>query len=62
LRTIFRPRQDGGERIVQLVRDARDCLTQRGELLSLEQLMVQVTRLILEALSLADVAHERFDP
>jgi hypothetical protein len=32
-----------------------------GELLGLQQLVVQVARLILEALPLADVAHQRLD-
>ena len=47
--------------IVQLVRDAGDRLAERRELLRLQQLMIEIARLILEALALADVAHERFD-
>ena len=61
LREPFRPGEDGCERIVQLVRHARDGLPERGELLGLEQLVIQVARLILEALALADVAHQRLD-
>ena len=61
LRQTLRPREDRRERVVQLVRDARNRLTKRGELLGLQQLMVQIARLILEPLAIADVAHQRFD-
>ena len=43
------------------MRDAGDRLAERGELLRLQQLMIEIARLILEALALADVAHQRFD-
>ena len=55
------PRQDCRERIVQLVRDTGDRLAERRELLGLQQLVIQVARLVLEPLSLADIAHQRFD-
>ena len=57
----LRPRQDRGERVVQLVRDAGDGLPERRHLLGLQQLVVDVARLILELLALADVANERVD-
>ena len=41
--------------------DAGNRLTERGELFSLQQLMIKIARLIFEPLALADVAHERFD-
>ena len=43
------------------MRDAGDRLAERGELLGLQQLMIEIARLILEALAIADVAHQRFD-
>ena len=54
-------RQNRGERVVQLVRDARNRLAERRELFGLQQLVVQVARLVFELLALADVAHERVD-
>ena len=61
LRQPLGPGQDRGERVVQLVRDAGDRLAQRGELLRLQQLVIQIARLVLEPLALADVAHQRLD-
>ena len=61
LRQAFGPAQNGRERVVQLVRDARDRLAERGHLLGLEQLVKDVAGLIVELLALADVADERFD-
>ena len=55
----FGPRQDRRERIVQFVSDARNRLTERGKLLRLEQLMIEIPCLILETLALADVPHQR---
>jgi hypothetical protein len=43
------------------VRDAGNRLAERRELLRLQELVIEVARLILEALALADVADERFD-
>ena len=43
------------------MRDAGDRLAERRELFGLQQLVIQIARLILEALALGDVAHERFD-
>ena len=58
----LRPAQDRRERVVQLVRDAGDRLAERRHLFGLQQLLVQVARLVVELLPLADVADERFDP
>ena len=55
------PAEDGGERVVQLVGDAGDRLAERGHLLGLQQLVVDVARLVVELLALADIAHERFE-
>ena len=55
------PAQDRGERIVQFVRDAGDRLAKRRHLLCLEQLLIEIARLIIEPPPLADVAHERLD-
>ena len=61
LRQPLGPGEDGRERVVQLVRDAGDRLAERGELLGLQQLVIEVARLVLEPLALADVAHQRLD-
>ena len=61
LREALGPAEDRRERVVQLVRDAGDRLAERGHLLGLQQLVVDVARLVVELLALADVAHERFD-
>ena len=53
--------QDRRERVVQLVGDAGDRLAERGELFGLQQLVIQVARLVLELLALAHVAHQRVD-
>ena len=53
--------QDRGERVVQLVRDARNRLSERRHLLGLQELLVEVARLVVELLALADVAQERVD-
>ncbi len=55
------PREHRGERVVQLVRDAGNRLSQRGHLLGLHQLLIQIARLVVELLSFADVADERVD-
>ena len=61
LREALGPGQDRRQRIVQLVGDAGDGLPERGELFGLQQLVIEIARLILEPLALADVAHQRFD-
>ena len=61
LRQPLGPGEDRRERIVQLVRDAGDRLAERRELLRLQQLVVEIARLVLEPLALADVAHQRLD-
>ena len=55
------PHQDRGERVVQFVRDAGDRLAEHRHLLGLEQLLVEVARLLLELPALADVAEQRVD-
>ena len=57
----FGPGEDGGQRVIELVRDARYGLAERGHLLGLEQLLIQVARLVVELLALADVAYQRVD-
>ena len=44
------------------MRDAGDRLTERRHLLGLQQLVIDVARLVVELLALADVADERLDP
>ena len=61
LREPLGPGEDRRKRVVQLVRDAGNRLAERGELLRLQQLVIQVARLIFKPLALADVAHQRFD-
>ena len=61
LRQALGPGEDRRQRIVELVRDAGDRLAEGGELLRLQQLMVEIARLIFEPLALADVADERLD-
>ena len=61
LRQAFGPGEDGRERVIELVRDAGNCLPEGRELLGLEQLVVEVAGLIFEPLAVADVAHERLD-
>ena len=55
------PREDRRERVVQLVRDARDGGAEGGHLLGLQQLVIEVARLVLELLAIAHVAHQRLD-
>ena len=43
------------------MRDAGDRLPERGELFGLQQLVIEIAGLVLEALALADVAHQRLD-
>ena len=62
LREPLGPGEDRGERIVQLVRDAGDRLAERGHLLGLQQLVIDVARLIVQLLAFADVAHHGLDP
>ena len=54
-------RQDRRQRVVQLVRDARHRLAQRGEFFGLRQLQIEIARLILQLSPLGDVAHQRFE-
>ena len=61
LRQPLRPAEDRRQRVVQLVRDAGDRLPERGHLLGLQQLVIDVARFVVELLALADVAHERFE-
>ena len=61
LRQPFGPRQDRGERVVQLVRDAGNRLAERRQLLGLQELVIQIAGLVLEFLALADVADEGID-
>ena len=49
------------ERIVQFVSHARDRLAERGHLLGLQQLVIDVARFVVQLLAFADVADERFD-
>ena len=55
------PTEDRRERVVQLVRDAGNRLAERRHFFRLEQLLIQIARLIVESLALADVAEQRFD-
>ena len=55
------PAQDRRERVVQLVGDAGNRLSERRHLFRLQQLLVQVARLVVDLLALADVADERLD-
>ena len=61
LRQPLRPGEDRRQRVVELVRDAGDRLAERGHLLGLQQLLVEVARLVVQLLSLADVAHQRLE-
>ena len=61
LREPLGPAEDRRERVVQLVRDAGDRLAERRHLLGLQELVIDVARLVVELLALADVADERFD-
>ena len=61
LRQPLGPTEDRGERIIELVRDAGDRLAERRHLFRLHQLGVDVARLVVHFLALADVADERFD-
>ena len=54
-------REDCGERVVQLVRDARDCLPEGCHLLRLEELVVEIPRLIFEPLPIAHIPDQGFD-
>ena len=55
------PTEDGGERVVQFVRDAGDGLAKSSHLFRLQQLLIQVAGLVVQPTALADVAHEDFD-
>ena len=61
LRQALGPAEDRRERVVQLVRDAGNGLAERGHLLGLQELVVDVPRLVVQLLALADVAHQRLD-
>src|SRR5207249_336709 len=53
--------EDRRERVVQLVRDAGDRLAERGHLLGLEELLIDVAVFVIQLLPLADIAHQRLD-
>ena len=55
------PAQDRRQRVVQLVRDAGNRLAERRHLFRLQQLLIEVARLVVQPLALADVADQRFD-
>ena len=55
------PAEDGGERVVQFVRDTGDGLAESGHLFRLQQLLIEVAGLVVQPTALADVAHEDFD-
>ena len=57
----FGPRQDGRQRVVQLVGNAGNGLAERGHLLGLQQLVTAIARLVVQFLALADVADEGFN-
>ena len=61
LREPLGPTQDRGQRVVELVRDAGDRLAERGHLLGLQELVIDVARFVVQFLALADVADQRFD-
>ena len=61
LRQPLGPAEDRRQRVVQLVGDAGDRLPERGHLLGLQQLVIDVARFVVQLLALADVAHQRFD-
>ena len=61
LRQPLGPAEDRRQRVVQLVRDAGNRLAERRHLLGLQQLVIDVARLVVELLALADVADQRFD-
>ena len=50
------------QRVVEFVRDARNGLAERRQLLGLQQLLIEVARLIVQTLALADVTHQRIEP
>ena len=60
-RETLGPTEDCRERVVQFVRDAGDRLAKRGHLLRLQQLLIQVARLVVEPLSLAHIAQQCLD-
>ena len=51
-------RQDGRQRVVELVGDARDGGAERGEFLGLQELVVELARLVVASLALGDVADD----
>jgi hypothetical protein len=55
------PGENCRERVVQLVSDARNCLSERGEFFGLQQLVVDILGLIVEILALAHIPDQRFD-
>ncbi len=61
LREPLGARQNRRERVVQLVRDTGNGLTQGGELLGLQELVIEIARLIFETLALAHISHQRFE-
>ena len=61
LRQALGPGEDRGQRVVQLVRDARYRLAERGHLLRLEKLVIDVASLVVELLALAHVPNECLD-
>jgi hypothetical protein len=61
LREAFGPAQDGRERVVELMSDAGHGLAECRHFFGLQQLVIEVARLIVEPLPFAHVADERFD-
>ncbi len=61
LRQPLGPGEDRRERVVQLVGDAGNRLPERGHFLGLQQLVIDVARLIVQLLAFAHVSDQRFD-
>ena len=61
LRQPLGPAQDRGERVVQFVRHAGDRLAERRHLFRLQELVIDVARLVVQLLAFADVAHQGLD-
>ena len=60
-RQALGPREDRRERIVQLVRHTGDRLAECGQLLRLQQLGVEIARLVVELLALAHISQQCLD-
>ena len=61
LREPLGPAENRRERIVELVRDAGNGLAERGHLLGLQELVIDVARLVVQLLAFADVAHQSLE-